>query len=140
MHNTGNYAIVDDDDYEKVNAFGNWYENEAGYAIKRTRVHGNSITIRMHMLVNNTPVGCGYHTDHINGNRLDNRKKNLRAVTPLLNAWNKHKEKAHIKYDLPHGISYDRARGQYVASVSFRKRFNTLEEAIEFTKKGVNEV
>lgn len=140
LRNTGNYALVDEDDYDKVNAFSPWYENDSGYAIKKTRIKGKSVSIRMHMLINDTPIGCGFHTDHINGNRLDNRKENLRAVTPALNAWNAHKERKHTKYDLPAGISFDKSRNQYVASVVFRKRFDTLEEAINFTKKGVNEV
>lgn len=140
LENTGNYAIVDSDDYEKVISYGKWYENDSGYAIKKTRIKGKNVSIRMHMLVNNTPIGCGYHTDHINGNRLDNRKKNLRAVTPLMNAWNNHKPREHTKYDLPKGVSFDKNRNQYVASLVFRKRFNTLKEAIEFTKKGINEL
>lgn len=140
LRNTGNYALVDEDDYDKVNAFSPWHENDSGYAIKKTRIKGKNVSIRMHMLINDTPIGCGFHTDHINGNRLDNRKENLRAVTPALNAWNAHKERKHTKYDLPAGISFDKSRNQYVASVVFRKRFDTLEEAINFTKKGVNEV
>lgn len=140
LENTGNYAIVDADDYEKVIAYGKWYENDSGYAIKKTRINGKNVTIRMHMLVNNTPIGCGYHTDHINGKRLDNRKANLRSVTPMMNAWNRHKEHVHTKYNLPKGITYDKARNQYLASLVIRKRFKTLKEAINFTKKGVNEI
>lgn len=140
LENTGNYAIIDSDDYDKVVAYGKWYENDSGYAVKKTRIKGKNVSIRMHMLVNDTPIGCGFHTDHINGNRLDNRKENLRTVTPALNAWNKHKEKKHAKYNLPAGISFDKSRNQYVASVVFRRRFDTLDEAIDFTKKGVDEV
>lgn len=140
LENTGHYALIDSDDYDKVIAYGKWYENDSGYAIKKTRIKGKNISIRMHMLVNNTPMGCGYYTDHINGNRLDNRKANLRAVTPALNAWNKHKEKKHTKYNLPTGVSFDKNRGQYVASVVFRRRFDTLDEAINFTKKGIDEL
>lgn len=140
LENTGNYAIIDADDYDRVIAYGKWYENDSGYAMKKTRIKGKSVSIRIHMLVNNTPIGCGFHTDHINGNRLDNRKENLRAVTPALNAWNKHKESKHTKYNLPAGISFDKSRNQYVASVVSRRRFNTLSEAINFTKKGINEI
>jgi hypothetical protein len=140
LENTGHYAIIDSEDYDKVIAYGKWHENSSGYAVKKTRVKGKNISIRMHMLVNNTPIGCGFHTDHINGNRLDNRKENLRAVTPALNVWNRHKARKHTKYDLPAGVSFDKNKGQYVASVVFRRRFKTLDEAIAFTKKGINEI
>lgn len=140
LENTGNHAIIDESDYNRVIAYGKWYENDGGYTVKKTRIKDKNATIRMHMLINNTPIGCGYHTDHINGNRLDNRKENLRTVTPLLNAWNKHKEAKHTKYNLPKGVSFDKSRNQYVASVAFRKRFRTLDEAINFTKKGIDEL
>ena len=84
LKNTGNKALVDDDDYEKVISFGNWYENDGGYAVKKTRVGGKNVSIRMHSLINDTPKG--WHTDHINGERLDNRKSNLRTATAELNS------------------------------------------------------
>ena len=103
LKNTGNKVLFDDDDYEKVTSFGNWYENDGGYAVKKTRLNGKNISIRMHVLVNDTPKG--WHTDHINGNRLDNRKANLRTATAQLNAWNRHRSKNHSVYDtLPKGM------------------------------------
>lgn len=139
LKNTGNKALVDDDDYEKVISFGNWYENDGGYAVKKTRLNGKNISIRMHALINDTPKG--WHTDHIDGNRLDNRKANLRTATAELNAWNKHRNKAHRVYDtLPKGMSFDKSRNQYIATKTIRKRFNTMEEAKQFIDSGVNEL
>lgn len=42
---------------------------------------------KMHRLLLNAPPGL--YVDHINGDGLDNRRCNLRIVTPLQNAWNK---------------------------------------------------
>jgi hypothetical protein len=138
LGNTGNVAIIDDEDYDKVIAFGKWYENDSGYAIKKTRSQGNNIHIRMHSLINDTPKGM--HTDHINGNRLDNRKTNLRTVTAEMNAWNRHKDRPHFVYpDLPKGVSFDKSRNQYVATRTLRKRFNTLDEAKLFASGSENE-
>lgn len=138
LRNTGRYAIVDDDDYEKVDRLSPWYETDSGYAIKKTRIKGKNISIRMHSLINNTPKGLV--TDHINGNKLDNRKSNLRSVSQMINCWNKAKTDRHTKYDLPSGITYDKNRKKYVAAMTIRKRFNTLEEAIDFTNKSRKDI
>ena len=126
----GGEAIIDIEDYEKVSAFGKWYMNDSGYAVKKTKIQGKNISIRMHALINNTPKGL--HTDHINGDRLDNRKSNLRTATAAMNAWNQTKPAQGTKYDLPKGITYDIQRKKYVARKVMFKRFNSLEQAIKY--------
>lgn len=128
----GVFAMIDPEDYEKVSAFGKWYINDSGYAVKKTRLNGKNIHIRMHRLVNNTPANL--QTDHINGDRLDNRKQNLRTVSQMMNTWNITKPKAGKKYDLPPGITFDYSRNKYYASRTQRKRFDNLEDAVKFTK------
>lgn len=138
LSNTGDHAIVDESDYEFVSSFGKWMENDQGYAVKRCKVDGKKTTIRMHSLINGTPPGLV--TDHINGNKLDNRRENLRSVGQMINAWNKERNKEHTKYELPSGVTYDKSRNKYVATKTVRKRFDTLEEAIEFTKQSEKEI
>lgn len=134
LRNTGRYATVDEDDFERVDALSPWYENDHGYAIKKTRVEGKNISIRMHSFINNTPKGLV--TDHINGDRLDNRKSNLRSVGQMINCWNKEQaSQEHTVYDLPKGVTYDKSRNKYVATQTIRKRFDSLEEAINFANK-----
>lgn len=133
LRNTGRYALIDDDDFELVNSFGAWYENDSGYAVKKTRIKGKNVSIRMHRLVMNPPRRL--EVDHINGNRLDNRKNNLRCVSHQINIWNTKRDDLHKKYDLPKGVSYDKSRNKYVATKIIRKRFDTLEEAINFNKE-----
>lgn len=74
------FALVDNDMFSYLNRW-KWYVNENGYAIRRYKK-----TIRMHRLVNKTPYK--YYTDHINRNKLDNRRINLRTVTKSQNAFN----------------------------------------------------
>lgn len=74
-------AIVDDDDFEYLSQW-KWHCLANGYAARRQYENGRkggNTYIRMHRLVNKTPDGL--FTDHINGNKLDNRKSNLRDCT-----------------------------------------------------------
>jgi hypothetical protein len=139
LENTNNFALIDDEDYELVSSFGKWYESDSGYAIKKTKRHGKNLSIRMHALINQTPKGL--HTDHINGNKLDNRKSNLRSVSAAINSWNRHKDSDHRVYQkLPKGMSFDKSRNQYLATKILRRRFDTMQEAQNFMDSGVNEL
>lgn len=85
----GKHAIVDDDLYEWLNQW-NWYykkatSGEGGYAC-RNEYMPKHITVRMHVVVNQTPAGMA--TDHINGNKLDNRRANLRSANRVQNGFN----------------------------------------------------
>lgn len=73
------FAVVDDEDYGFLSRW-KWVFNN-GYAVRQYRVPGTDkrIFISMHVLINSTPAG--FWTDHINGDRLDNRRENLRTCT-----------------------------------------------------------
>ena len=79
-------ALVDTEDFEYLNHW-KWQLHVGGYAY---RTVGNTkmdrAVVYMHREVNHTPVGM--LTDHINGNKLDNRKANLRTADKSLNATN----------------------------------------------------
>ena len=83
----GKIAIVDDDDYGELIKY-KWCLSGSGYAIRQSpRNHYARHLIHMHREINKTPVNM--FTDHINHNRLDNRKENLRTVTTSQNHMNK---------------------------------------------------
>lgn len=76
-------AIVDDEDYGSLSQW-TWYLNGSGYAIRNEKLpSGKYTTILMHRQIMNTPKDM--ETDHINKNRLDNRRSNLRVCTPEQN-------------------------------------------------------
>ena len=80
------YAIIDSTDNKLISKH-KWYYSH-GYAVRHPKmVNGvRKGKIMMHRVINNTPISM--HTDHINGDRLDNRKSNLRAVNTPQNVWN----------------------------------------------------
>ncbi len=81
----GKRAIVDKEDYEFLNQWK--WRFSTGYAIRTD--YGGGVykkTILMHRLINNTPAHL--ETDHINLNRLDNRRSNLRSCDKRQNQGN----------------------------------------------------
>ena len=84
----GKCAVVDDGDYERLNQF-KWWVNSNGYALRTVWDHGRSYHIRMHREIIHIPEGL--ITDHINGDKLDNRKENLRTCNKSENAANSKK-------------------------------------------------
>jgi len=89
---TGRVALIDLDDLDLVGDFSDhWQErhqrgSHSSYAIATGR--GDRIPTPMHVLLLNPPRG--FWCDHINGDGLDNRRLNLRVVTPSQNALNRH--------------------------------------------------
>lgn len=76
-HGAGRFAIVDDDMYAELNATS-WTVLQDGYAVH--------IREYMHRRITNAPPGKT--VDHINGNRLDNRRANLRICSSSQNSQN----------------------------------------------------
>ncbi|MFT8313202.1 MAG: AP2 domain-containing protein [Clostridium sp.] len=82
----GEEIIIDSEDFNKIKDY-TWRVNNNGYAITEFTESVNKIKmIQMHRLINNTPANK--ITDHKNGNRLDNRKTNLRDCNYSENARN----------------------------------------------------
>lgn len=84
---SGHRTKVDDDDYTELSTYS-WHLSN-GYP-SRHKNDGSSGKIYLHRVVSKTPEGL--HTDHINGNKLDNRKINLRVVTASQNHMNRRKD------------------------------------------------
>lgn len=99
------YALVDDRDFLFLNQW-NWTFRD-GYAFRIVQKNNISKGIFMHRLINQTPDGL--ETDHINRNRLDNRRSNLRSVT-------------HRQNNLNRGIASNNTSGKVGVSWSLTKR------------------
>jgi hypothetical protein len=108
----GKIAIVDEDDYNSLSQF-EWKLGSGGYARRWECSNGKVKTILMHREVNKTPKG--FDTDHINGNRLDNRKCNLRTATRSQNIMNQGSNKGTTsKFK---GVSWKSANKKWVAQI-----------------------
>lgn len=81
----GLFAIVDSEDFEWLSQY-RWRLDTKGYVRAWMSKGLGRKSAKMHRLVNKTPNG--FQTDHINRNKLDNRKANLRTVTQQENQWN----------------------------------------------------
>lgn len=82
----GKVTKVDDSDYGWLTEMSKWQFDR--YAFCTRKVNGKYKSIRMHRLIMDPPDGMV--VDHINGDKLDNRRENLRVVSQRENAINRH--------------------------------------------------
>lgn len=83
----GKFAIVDDEDYEYLSQFKWHFGMGDRYACRNVETERGWQPVSMHLHLVKPPPGM--ETDHINRNKLDNRRKNLRIVTRAINQRNK---------------------------------------------------
>ncbi len=110
--NKGKKVFVDDDDYKFLSQW-KWRMN-TGYAARRSQVEGCPSWIFMHRLIMGFPKS---QVDHINGNRLDNRRSNLRVCTIAEN----HRNNKVKPYKLYKGISKT-PHGTWRATITFKEK------------------
>lgn len=99
-----------------------WHLDASGYPC--TTIDGRKV--RLHTLLN------GPWTDHINGDKLDNRRSNLRTVTPTQSAWNAARRgtnRSGFKGVDRYRDSRWRARIRAHGRITFLGYFKTAEEA-----------
>ncbi len=111
----GKFALVDDSDYENIAKF-RWQAIKQGYNYYAARtsktINGKRNTIRMHMVIMKTQKGM--ETDHIDGDGLNNQKKNLRVGSKSDNQHNRTKYRTNTSGFK--GVTLDK----YKSKVSFR--------------------
>ncbi len=108
----GKFALVDDEDFEYLNQW-KWCVNH-DYAVRNgIKNNARQSKIFMHRVLMNTPKGL--FTDHVNHNKLDNRKFNLRIVTKQQNQWNMRKHKDSLSPFK--GVSFIKKNNKWNASI-----------------------
>lgn len=86
----GKKTKVDDDDFDNLLKH-KWYAAKRGYGFYAQRRIYKHKTEQIHRII--LKVKKSEEVDHINGDTLDNRKKNLRIVNRSQNEWNRDKQK-----------------------------------------------
>ena len=115
-------ALVSDEDFDRVSSL-TWHEKTGGYA--RNTVHLGKLNgrqklrhVTMHRFI--MGAGKGQIVDHINGNKLDNRRENLRFCTKSQNN--------------AHGINLYKNSTSGLRGVHFHKRDRVWSTKIQVNK------
>lgn len=111
----GKYAIVDPEDYERLNKY-KWrvcFSRGTYYAQRAVKVGKKWTSVMMHRDI--IKVGDNMVVDHINHNGLDNRKTNLRPATIAQNAWNRRCKKSGLT-----GVTWNKQMRKWRVVVSYQ--------------------
>lgn len=125
-------TIIDSEDYDKVKDY-KWHLLKTGYVATSVGGRKNKKMIYIHRLITNCPDGKV--VDHINGNPLDNRKKNLRICLHIENCLNRKKSSINTKTSKYKGVHFDKNRNKWRTSIRvngtnfYLGRFNSEIEA-----------
>lgn|SRR3972149_1096163 len=128
------YAKIDDKNFNFINQW-KWYFSH-GYAMRDT----SDGRIYMHRQINNTEGHLD--TDHINRDKLDNRRCNLRSVSRSKNQFNRGKPRNNTSGFI--GVTWCRRDRNWQAQIKLNQRniilgrFNNIFDAIAIRMKANN--
>ena len=127
--NTNEPFYFDLEDYDKIKDYY-WSANTDGYMYSTC----DDEYILMHRLIidENNPE---MQVDHFNRNRKDNRKENLKSLTPQHNNWNKGLQKNNESGVT--GVRWNKEAQKWIAYI-MRKHlgtFNSFEDAVKARKR-----
>ena len=119
----GQFAKVSPEDYPLISQHS-WHLNKAGYAI--TKIKGRHKAMHRMVLGTQNPY---VFVDHVDKDRLNNARENLREMTPKENANNM---KSNVKIE---AFGEEKNVGQWVedprCEVSYAAFYNRLQKGID---------
>ncbi len=110
----GMFALVDAADYEWLSRYG-WRSSGGTEGYARTTIAGKNVF--MHRLIMNPPPGRV--VDHVNANRWDNRRDNLRVCTQAENLRNRRSFRGNSRFK---GVHWNERVGKWVASICLNRK------------------
>lgn len=111
LSNGRGIAKVSDEDFATVSQF-RWHLHSAGYAYRAEKKGGKQTNFLMHREIMDCPKGLV--VDHIDGDRLNNQRANLRIATMSQNNCNKPAVAGTSKL---RGVSWHASRGKWRAVI-----------------------
>lgn len=132
------YALVDDDDFNRVSNYKWCFDKTIGYAV--SRMDGKNVRMHRFILKLSTKDIC----DHVNRNGLDNRKKNLRLATKSSNGANRKKQNNNTSGYKGVFLMKDGREKKYMARMRFKGKdifigyfYTKKDAAIAYNKKAL---
>lgn len=108
----GKVTLVDDEDFIALSQY-KWCFG-SGYAKRMTKVNGVEKMVTMHRQILSAPAGA--YVDHINGDKLDNRRANLRLTNSAGNSQNRDKQKGAFSSGYK-GVTFFKRAGRWRAQI-----------------------
>jgi hypothetical protein len=134
----GKFALVDDEDYEWLSQW-KWfaYKGRNTFYAARNRLtkEGPLGIIRMHRCILGLKRGDGIQTDHIDGDGLNNQRKNLRYCTHQENQRNRFQQMGTSRYK---GVHWCNRNKRWMAKIFIGKQLflgsfiNEVDAAIAY--------
>lgn len=111
----GRVALVDDEDFDELSKYS-WYCSRSGYAARdeRNLARTEGAVVYMHKQL----VQSDDKVDHINRNKIDNRKENLRPATNAENLSNRPMQvnnRSGYK-----GVSWSKVSGKWASEITVK--------------------
>lgn len=114
----GKFALVDDEDYDFLIQW-KWHISQSGYAVRTD--NRLKKTTMMHREVNKTLKNL--ETDHIDGNKINNQKNNLRSALKVQNQGNRKPQKGTSKFK---GVCWNKENKNWRAGIRVNKKSKCL--------------
>jgi hypothetical protein len=131
----GHTILIDDEDVDKIKGYSIWVHHTKMYVYIEKTVDFKRERYRLHRFLIDAPQDK--YVDHINMNRLDNRKKNLRLCTNSQNLANTGLRKQNTSGYKGVSRSYSNSPKKWRARIQhkFIGYYYTAEEASEAYNK-----